>query len=327
MKINSFILTVASILLLFPVTAGASEIEEQLSEVAAKVAELETQQAVMEKEQETLKEEINTFQSKIEDGKKKIKKLTEQQEQQTEALTESEEVIPVANLKQMSADGPNQISIQLRSMSAITAKRKAVVTELDVTEDSLKEERELIEQATKKLELAKKQQMIVIENLTELVQQLATEKVTQDKLVQEKAQADKVKESGFASPLTMTLNVSSGFGSREDPTGVSGTQHNGIDFTGTMGETILAARDGVVVEAAFGSGQGNCVILQHDNGYYSYYMHLTDISVQVGQTVTVGQQVGTMGTTGASTGVHLHFGLSTSLWSDYVDPTPFLGLS
>ena len=88
----------------------------------------------------------------------------------------------------------------------------------------------------------------------------------------------------------------------------------------------MAARDGVVVAAYYGASEGNCVIIQHDNGYYSYYMHLSAITVQQGQSVATGQQIGAMGTTGNSTGVHLHFGLSTALWSGFVDPALFLNL-
>ncbi|MEX1551863.1 M23 family metallopeptidase [Enterococcus sp. C50] len=68
------------------------------------------------------------------------------------------------------------------------------------------------------------------------------------------------------------------------------------------------------------------MIIQHADGYYSYYMHLSSFSTTVGASVNAGTLLGGMGTTGNSTGVHLHFGISTSLWSNFVDPAPLLGI-
>ena len=136
--------------------------------------------------------------------------------------------------------------------------------------------------------------------------------------------ADKLAVTGFLSPLKGALNVSSSFGYRADPTGYSGNMHDGIDYTGNQGEAILAARYGTVVEAGNHWSAGNYAIIQHDNGYYTYYMHMTDVYVTVGQSVTTLEQIGTMGTTGNSTGVHLHFGIATDLWSGFVDPANFI---
>ena len=133
--------------------------------------------------------------------------------------------------------------------------------------------------------------------------------------------------SGWASPLSIGLIVTSPFGPRVDPTGASGTQHDGIDFAGSAGTPILASKAGTVVEASFHWSAGNHVIIKHPDGYYSYYMHLvSSANVSVGQSVTAGQVLGGMGTTGNSTGVHLHFGVSTALWSGFVNPGPLLGV-
>ena len=128
----------------------------------------------------------------------------------------------------------------------------------------------------------------------------------------------------FQSPLKTPLYVTSPFGNREDPTGRSGTQHDGVDLYGTRNQEILAAREGVVVDTGNHYSAGNYVVLQHDNGLYSYYFHLTKSLVVKNQEVTTGQVIGLMGDTGYATGVHLHFGLSKQFWREYIDPQPYL---
>jgi len=72
---------------------------------------------------------------------------------------------------------------------------------------------------------------------------------------------------------------------------------------------------------------GNYIIVKHDNGFYSYYLHLNQILVKSGDNVALGQVIGKMGTTGNSTGVHLHFGLAkTPNWQGFVDPAYALRL-
>ncbi|ENH95956.1 peptidase M23 family protein [Gracilibacillus halophilus YIM-C55.5] len=87
-----------------------------------------------------------------------------------------------------------------------------------------------------------------------------------------------------------------------------GSYHKGIDISGVSNRSILAADNGTVVSAGWDDGgYGNKIVIDHNNGYRTTYAHLSSISVSAGQTVEKGQKIGTMGTTGYSTGVHLHF--------------------
>ncbi|MGN1338617.1 MAG: peptidoglycan DD-metalloendopeptidase family protein [Candidatus Coprovivens sp.] len=93
-----------------------------------------------------------------------------------------------------------------------------------------------------------------------------------------------------------------------------GTLHDGMDISGTgYGSPIYASLDGVVVSAQYGgmvgSSAGKNVVIEHNNGYYTVYAHMSDIYVSVGQVVSRGQKVGAMGRTGVATGTHLHFGV------------------
>jgi len=85
--------------------------------------------------------------------------------------------------------------------------------------------------------------------------------------------------------------------------------HIGLDIAARMWDPIVAVADGVVVFAEWGGGYGNLVIVEHDDGWRSYYAHLAEIVVEVGQEVRQGELLGGAGTTGYSTGPHLHFEL------------------
>ncbi len=103
------------------------------------------------------------------------------------------------------------------------------------------------------------------------------------------------------------VRETSGFGMRRHPLTGRQTMHNGLDWAGPRGTPIMASADGVVKHAGRQGGYGNLVIIQHEFGIETYYAHLNSIDVRVGQRVSRGQRIGGMGTTGASTGVHLHY--------------------
>ncbi|MFJ5271698.1 peptidoglycan DD-metalloendopeptidase family protein [Streptomyces sp. NPDC088358] len=101
--------------------------------------------------------------------------------------------------------------------------------------------------------------------------------------------------------------------------------HTGVDFVVPTGTTIRSVAAGTVVSAGWGGAYGNQVVIQHADGRYSQYAHMSALSVAAGQTVTEGQQVGVSGATGNVTGPHLHFEIRTT--PDYgsdVDPVAYL---
>jgi murein DD-endopeptidase MepM/ murein hydrolase activator NlpD len=111
----------------------------------------------------------------------------------------------------------------------------------------------------------------------------------------------------FVSPLAGSWRFSSPFGWRPDPfTGVR-SQHTGIDMAVPLGTPILTAMSGTVVAASYSSIYGNYVIINHGNGYQTLYGHMQKILAQKGQVVNQGSKIGLVGSTGYSTGPHLHF--------------------
>lgn len=102
--------------------------------------------------------------------------------------------------------------------------------------------------------------------------------------------------------------MSSTFGYRSDPFNHRGKFHSGVDFTGALGTPIHSSGDGIVVTANnSSSGYGNQVIIDHGFGYKTRYAHMSKILVKEGERVKRGQVVGAMGSTGRSTGTHLHY--------------------
>lgn len=101
--------------------------------------------------------------------------------------------------------------------------------------------------------------------------------------------------------------ISSSFGWRKDPLHGKKRLHQGIDFVDYHKAPIYATASGTVVAAEKNSGYGNQIIIDHGNGYITTYSHLTSFSVEKGDLVTKGDVIGQMGSTGRSTGVHLHY--------------------
>lgn len=101
--------------------------------------------------------------------------------------------------------------------------------------------------------------------------------------------------------------------------------HTGVDFVVPTGTTIKAIAAGTVVSAGWGGAYGNQVVIQHADGQYSQYAHMSSLSVSAGQTVTEGQQIGLSGATGNVTGPHLHFEIRTTPnYGSDVDPVAYL---
>lgn len=120
----------------------------------------------------------------------------------------------------------------------------------------------------------------------------------------------------------MNSYVTSGFGERADPIVGGGEFHKGIDFSANTGDPVLAVADGVVSFVGERSGYGNVVEIDHGNGYTTRYAHNSRLERRVGELVRAGEEIAKAGSTGRSTGAHVHL----EVWQDgrVVNPRPFL---
>ncbi|MGF1549787.1 MAG: M23 family metallopeptidase [Sphingomonadaceae bacterium] len=118
------------------------------------------------------------------------------------------------------------------------------------------------------------------------------------------------------------INATSGFGVRSDPFRRRAAMHAGIDLAGPVGTPIYATADGIVGRSQYAGGYGNLVEINHGKGIQTRYGHLSKRLVQPGQRVRRGQLIGRMGSTGRSTGSHLHY--EVRLDGKAVNPVPFM---
>ncbi|GAB4383470.1 DUF5930 domain-containing protein [Albidovulum sp.] len=125
-----------------------------------------------------------------------------------------------------------------------------------------------------------------------------------------------VEKTPFAMPLKTSFRYTSGFGRRW------GRLHAGTDLAGAYGSPVYATADGTVIHAGWSSGYGNLVTIRHDFGIETRYGHLSAVRVQVGQKVSRGDRIGDMGSTGRSTGTHLHYEVRVS--GNPVNPMTFI---
>lgn len=122
-------------------------------------------------------------------------------------------------------------------------------------------------------------------------------------------------------PTTARI-ITSPFGFRSDPFTGKPSFHDGIDIGGHWGDPVVAAADGKVEFAGSSSERGNYILINHGNGLKTYYLHLSKLLVTKGEHVSKGERIGRLGTTGRSTGPHLHYGITKN--GKFVNPMKYL---
>lgn len=127
---------------------------------------------------------------------------------------------------------------------------------------------------------------------------------------------------GFCWPAPSYTRISDDYGYRIHPTLGVEQFHNGVDMAAPTGSPILAAQSGTVIAASYSSTMGNYIMINHGGGLYTIYMHASALYVSAGQSVSKGQKIGAVGSTGRSTGPHLHFSVRQN--GNYVNPWNFL---
>ena len=123
-------------------------------------------------------------------------------------------------------------------------------------------------------------------------------------------------------PCPASGRITSGFGKRKSPTAGASSNHKGIDISASTGSSIVAAAGGTVSIATYSYSAGNYVVVNHGNGLSTVYMHCSQLLVSAGDTVKAGQTIAKVGSTGYSTGSHLHFAVRKN--GSYVNPSSYV---
>ena len=132
-----------------------------------------------------------------------------------------------------------------------------------------------------------------------------------------------IKSYPLGKPVIQTA-IRSGFGYRVDPFRAKPAFHSGIDFEAKPGQPVFATAEGIVEKASWYYSYGNTVIINHENGYETLYGHLTRLDVEEGQRVKSGDLIGNAGSTGRSTGTHLHYEIIKN--GKKLNPSKYLSL-
>ncbi len=144
-----------------------------------------------------------------------------------------------------------------------------------------------------------------VEDLHENASQLL--KYSDDSLNYWKNQLDWLESKPILFPLKGEISITSGYGERVDPIVNRSSFHPGLDFQGSVGESVYATANGVVEFAGWDAGYGQSVIIDHGDGYQTRYAHMSRLFVKEGETVSQREKIGVVGSTGRSTGPHLHY--------------------
>lgn len=271
---------------------------EQYQQTMDDIAELKTK---LEEEKVSLENQL----AELQDGQESLEYLIGAKQEELEGM-ETDADKKQASIEEYEAYIKEQNdTIAILEQQAKDAKKK------------LQEEQEL----QKQKEEEKKKQDKKQENTTS-GDATATEKPSSDSSSSTSSVTLTYDGGTFAWPCPAYTRISSEYGTRMHPTLGVEKFHNGVDLAAPAGSNILAAYNGTVVGAGYNSSMGNYVMIDHGSELYTIYMHASALYVKSGQKVSKGEVIAAVGTTGRSTGNHLHFGVRLN--GNYVNPMNYI---
>lgn len=234
----------------------------------------------------------------------------------------NENVIEIANDKKTIEDLKAQQVTKQQELDAKIIQKTAIVKQLDSNAATYEAQIADLEQQDKTVQdLIQKAQKAAEEA------QKAAKAAQQSTTISNRASAGKVYNSDgkhfqYPVPAYQGYSPNSGYGYRGSP--ISGKQefHTGLDLKATLNTDIVAAESGTVIYAGWRGGYGKCIIIDHGDGYSTLYAHNNVLYASVGQQVSRGQVISGAGTTGYSTGVHLHFEVRIN--GQHTNPTGYI---
>lgn len=342
------------------VQAKVNDLNTQLMNISSRITALENQLAQKNQELTEKKDQIEDTKDQLEDAKKqeeqqyadmkvRIQFMYENaQESYFEALFDSESFSDFLNSAEYIIQIQEYDRKKLKEYQETVAYIDGVEQQLEEDYATLEEMKKEVEQEKASVEQEKasvaalmkqrETELAGIEGNIDSAQSdadyYAAEIQAQEEIIAEirrieaeKAAADKQDNhytgGVFTWPCPSSTRVTSDYGTRVSPMGGASSNHKGIDIGASGGAAIVAAADGTVTTAAYSSAAGNYVMIDHGGGLYTVYMHASALLVSPGQTVSAGQTIAQVGSTGISTGNHLHFGVSLN--GSYVSPWSYLG--
>ena len=211
----------------------------------------------------------------------------------------------------------------------VDSKKKILDTEQSSLSAKKVEKQEKVAQLSESEQKTQKEIDTYNEQIREVNNQLAAiaKAATKKSSSKSKSSSAKIYTGGkFTWPCPSYTRISNYFGYRSaaETHGIGSTNHKGIDMAAPYGSNIIAAASGEVILASYRGGYGNCVMIDHGGGIVTLYGHASSICCSVGQSVKTGDVIAKVGSTGNSTGNHLHFSVLVN--GTYVNPASYLGM-
>ena len=331
------------------IEAYVTKLDANLDDIQQKIDELKEMITEKEEQIETTTKELDAAQKKekeqYEDMKARIKFLYEKGDTfYLELLFDANGYTDFINkadyINKLSSYDQNMLTEYKENCQLIEACREELEAEQDVlTEAKKKVDAEQLNLegliATKEQEINKyegdisNKQQAIKEYEADIAAQTATIQALEQAVAEEKRKLEAENQTAitydggmFKWPAPSYTRISDDYGTRIHPI-LGVTQfHNGVDMAAPGGSPILAAYDGEVVSAAYNSSMGNYIMINHGDGLYTIYMHASALYVSTGSTVARGDKIAAVGSTGRSTGNHLHFSVRQN--GSYVSPWNFL---
>ena len=322
-----------------------NQLDTQVFELETKIEDLKNQitekEAEIEETKAELEEAIDIRDTQYENMKKRVQAIYEQGDGfYVELLLNSDGFSDLLNqmdyVEDLSKYDDNLFKTYAETVEYVTLCEQQLEAEeelLEQTKKTTEDEQAAMEEliAEKQAEIASVEEEIadkeraIREYEIEIAEQNATISELEKIVAAEKATLAnmRVYDGGaFCWPCPSYKKISSDYGYRNHPILGVDMFHNGVDMAAPGGTNILAAYDGTVVSASYTSAMGNYVMIDHGDGLYTIYMHASKLLVSQGQDVSRGDTIALVGTTGRSTGNHLHF--SVRLNGQYVSPWNYI---
>lgn len=349
--IAAIALVTAVCFLMQPIAANAATLSEIRKEITEKQAELDsgrkTEQSLIARIGE-LQQKVDELQAAIDEEEKNLEKLEKElEEARAKVNTQTENLNGrLRNMYKTSSVGYldvlldsgsfSELLTNLELVKTIYSNDQEVLRELKESRKAVEEKKTEVEELQAELEESKKmteEQMAVVEAKKA---EIASDNEEMEKMLNElKGEADKLTAELQASgssgeyaggalgwPTPGVTYITSRYGGRYHPIYGYWSMHTGIDIGASYGSNIVSVNDGVVYKVVRGyTGYGHYIMVDHGGGYVTLYAHCSSINVSKGQYVTRGQVIGKIGSTGNSTGPHLHYEVRIN--GEYTNPAKY----
>ena len=333
-----------------------ASLEKSKSSLQSYVKQLDSQLMEVETKIQELKDLITEKEEEIEQTKKELEEAIEIEETQYEEMKIRikfmyEKGSDFYLEMMLGADSFGDMLNKAQYVESISAYDRQKLEEfqlnrelIEVCKEELEEEEALLQEAKAAVEKEQANLEVLIDSKEKEITAYESDIKTQEQAIKEYEEyireqdetiaaleralkemggGDRTYDGGmFKWPAPSYTRISSDYGWRIHPTLGVNKFHNGVDMAAPGGSPILAAYDGTVAAAGYSSTMGNYIYLNHGSGLVTIYMHASALYVSAGQSVSKGDKIAAVGTTGRSTGNHLHFGVRLN--GEYVSPWNYL---